>query len=509
MLTAIRNYRKAARGSVSVIVATTLPVLIMAAGGTVDYTSFLDRKAKLQSALDNALLASVSSVKDSTALSRPEYERRVRANFAKWLGANLKLDSIRVGPDGKVTGAGKAGLDIRGLRVKIDDRNDTVSASVDAAYKTSFLKFAAIDEITFSTSAQVERSYAQGATEIVLALDVTGSMSGSKIAELKRAAGNFLDALMEEVNKSKGKVKFKVGIVPFSQYVNVGMSNRNASWIDVPADHTVKRRTCRWKWYSTCSSYGYRNRCWWTGGGDNGPRRRICRRVRYCKKYVRKYGYRCYTYRRVYQWKGCVGSRNYPLNVRDSSYASSKVPGVMNYAANGSWNYCPSAALTPLRQIDGTAVTFLKGRINALNANGYTYIPAGLSWAARLLSPQAPFSEGASYADVKKENVRKVIVLMTDGVNTRSASYPDHSGSSRSKADSITRELCTAIKRKHPLTGKPIADIITVTFDVRDSNVKKLLADCASLGSFDARRGGLEDVFRAIGKKLTRLHLSK
>ena len=45
---------------------------------------------------------------------------------------------------------------------------------------------------------------------------------------------------------------------------------------------------------------------------------------------------------------------------------------------------------------------------------GGTNQAEGLAWGWRVLSPTAPFTEGAPYGD----NVRKVIVLMSDGENT-------------------------------------------------------------------------------------------
>ncbi len=52
--------------------------------------------------------------------------------------------------------------------------------------------------------------------------------------------------------------------------------------------------------------------------------------------------------------------------------------------------------------------------IDALVAKGSTAIPAGLLWDWRVISPTAPFTEGASYTDDKWV---KAIVLLTDGQN--------------------------------------------------------------------------------------------
>ena len=198
---------------------------------------------------------------------------------------------------------------------------------------------------------------------------------------------------------------------------------------------------------------------------------------------------------KVLQWKGCVGSRTYPLNIKDEQYGT-RVPGVMNRPRNtaypassmkgwrwGEKNYCPTALipLTPLK----TGRDKLVNKIDSLQTKGHTFIPAGLLWGWRVLSPQAPFTEGVSWTEVKQKNVQKIIVLMTDGQNTHAPdrrpnrSYADHQEANSAYADQLLTNLCNNIKATNPATGKPYADIITITFDVSDPNVKKLMQQCS------------------------------
>ena len=78
--------------------------------------------------------------------------------------------------------------------------------------------------------------------------------------------------------------------------------------------------------------------------------------------------------------------------------------------------YGPNAAcpepLTRLTNSKGQVIS----AIEAMNFwyNGGTVISEGLTWAWRTLSPEKPFADGAPYSD---KTTRKVIVLMTDGVN--------------------------------------------------------------------------------------------
>ena len=66
-----------------------------------------------------------------------------------------------------------------------------------------------------------------GRTEVALVLDTTKSMEGARLAELKRAARKFLDTIDASLPDNDANA-FKVAIVPFSEYVNVGLGRRAA-----------------------------------------------------------------------------------------------------------------------------------------------------------------------------------------------------------------------------------------------------------------------------------------
>jgi hypothetical protein len=157
----------------------------------------------------------------------------------------------------------------------------------------------------------------------------------------------------------------------------------------------------------------------------------------------------------------------------------------------------------------------IKQVIDSLSANGTTYIPAGLIWGWRVLSHEEPFSQGADDDEVNRWNVRKVIVLMTDGENTVSPylknddSYRNHTDYDTGYANDITLEVCDNIKETNPVTGQPNAEIVTITFNVNSSTVKNLLKKCATLGSYDVKSGQLVSIFEQVAKQLTELHLSR
>ncbi|NWG72631.1 MAG: VWA domain-containing protein [Parvularculaceae bacterium] len=191
-------------------------------------------------------------------------------------------------------------------------------------------------------------------------------------------------------------------------------------------------------------------------------------------------------------WVGCVGSRNYPLNTEDGDYATA-VPAIAG-------NLCPSA-IQPLTTDKEEILDAIDGMIG----NGWTYIAEGVAWGRRILSPQAPFTEGLAMSEVKKRNGVKALVVLTDGENTRAPDYPTHDSTDTTSADALTARLCEEAK-KDGLT------VYAIAFDVTDPGVRKLLEDCGtSTGHYfePSNAAELAAVFAKIATGLRNLSLSK
>ena len=278
-----------------------------------------------------------------------------------------------------------------------------------------------------------------------------------------------------------------MAVVPFAQYVNVGVTNRNKPWMSVPNDSTSTQS-------NVCTTYqpitGTSN-CQTktaTGYNDGVP-------------YTYTYQDCTYTYgppvttcgpqTSTSTWNGCAGSRDYPKD-NDAKVASGQpVPGVMDV-----WCGTELLRLTKDRsKIDDT--------IASLSASGETFIPAGLIWGWRAISPDAPFEDATQYTGSKA--ARKALVLMTDGANTRSPNYPDHEGYDANKANQLMAETCAAIKTQK-------ISLYTVAFNVTDQAAKDRLSACASSPAqfFDAPNAAqLQTSFQKIGQTLAALYLKR
>jgi Flp pilus assembly protein TadG len=416
--TSLRSFRREDAGTISILFTLCIFILVGVVGASLDYARGFLARTRLQASLDAALLAGaqakiagVSNVDDAI----------MQAFTANW-GENGRTPEFTYSFEGE-TISGRAEVPV-------------------AAMLTTAIGF---KEIVAGVQSSV--SWGLGNAEVVLALDTTGSMTGSKLDGAKVAAKELVDSLFAA---STSASRVRVGLVPFSNYVNVGIANRNATWMSVPADRTETTESCGW--YSTV--IGQSNCRMVTGTCSNDGVSYPCT-YQTCDYQYGASEYQCFNQTTNYIWQGCVGSRTYPADTLADVASSNPVPGIQN-----AWG-CPSPLqrLTDDRQL-------VKDQIDAMVANGETFMQPGLLWGWRLLSDGAPFADGSGTG-------KRVLVLMTDGANTRSPTYPDHTGSDPTVSNTLTAETCTKIKAAG-------IEIYTVAFDVTDVTINALLGQCAS-----------------------------
>lgn len=190
----VRKFVRDRRGAVAIIYALTLIPILGFIGGAVDYGRAYIVKARLQEALDSAVLAAGAT----TTLTNDE-----RIAYAKKLfDANYPAKEMGIAAEPVIT-ISEEGV-IKG----------TVTANLDSA----ILGVIGIDNIDVGAASEAS-IVSVLAGEIVLVLDYSGSMNegrGKKKYKVMRdAAIDLIDTLSEDGKNDK--VKF--GLVPFSAAV--------------------------------------------------------------------------------------------------------------------------------------------------------------------------------------------------------------------------------------------------------------------------------------------------
>jgi len=454
-----KKFNSDERGSVAMIFALSIIVLCGMIAFAVDVSRTMAVRQKLQAAVDAAVLAANPLGTQSPG----QVQDNVTAVFNSNMPGEYGDMNVIVDPPLAIA---------NGYQV-------TAHADVPM----TFGQILGVNVISVNALAQAVR--AQHNLEVSLVLDNTFSMNGQRIADLQTAANQLID---EIVGGMSGTAAVKFALVPFSNYVNVGLPNRNAPWMSVPADYTQtvsgSYQTTDWAGCPTttttytCYNDGVPQTCSSTQCTTPGPVHTVN-----------------YSYPVTHTWNGCAGSRAPAPDLNVSATFGAPIPGILDVG-------CPS----PLTRLTTDSAS-IKTQINAMIAQGETYIPSGLMWGWRALDPGPPFADAAPYS-VGSNATKKIMILMTDGFNTRSQGgniATDHEGWNAPAADAAMGQLCTKVKA----TG---IELYTIDYQVNNPAAQALLQACATDTGhyFNAQdSAALQAAFTSIAGTIIRLALSK
>lgn len=184
---------------------------------------------------------------------------------------------------------------------------------------------------------------------------------------------------------------------------------------------------------------------------------------------------------------------------------------------------CPTEIL-PLTNTRATIET----HVDSLFPNGTTNSAHGAAWGWRILSPDAPFTEGIGPGDTDYEKWQKAVVIMTDGENvvgsqsthwdsslgsygfaveSRMGANMDDRGDMRDEIDNKLLRVCHRMKSQGYL-------VYTIMFGLDSTNAESVFKACATKPTkpyfHDAADGDdLDDAFGEIAADLVDLHISK
>ncbi|MCC3305675.1 TadE/TadG family type IV pilus assembly protein [Sneathiella sp. HT1-7] len=534
----ITRFSKNNQGVSAVIIAFLAIPLFGAIGLSIDLGRAYVLKSKLSTALDAAGLAVGRNIFAPT-------DAEIYADAQKYFDANF--------PSGFM---GTSTITMDSSTVTWDSTRENISLNVRADLGTTFMNVLGQPSLAVGAVTEIKRD--NRGMELVLVLDNTGSMdsylSGStRMTELKSAAKNLVDILY---GNDETKDKLWVGIVPYTMAVNVGP--QNIDWLKNSYKTNLTSNSASIFTQDSSNTTLGRDV---TGDGVNDT---------------------------VYGWEGCVEMRDHLLGgtvdtsddppdddfvpyfwndyFRDSDndfhgdnsggdsetnndwkkYKSSKGNYYSVGSSTGPNKYCPTSKVLPLTAEKST----IKSHIDSMDANGGTAVNLGMVWGWRALSPHwrgewygsstlnLPTGYSALPLNYGEEFMDKVVVLMTDGLNTlgtNSNSYDiyhayarqelfdttpstskyDYRGFLRQSAlnsssyssypdivDDKVLATCSAMKS---------AGVIVYTVLLVDGN-STMMRDCATSPkhAFVATSADeLADNFNTIGEELSNLRISK
>ncbi|MBB5660989.1 TadE/TadG family type IV pilus assembly protein [Brevundimonas halotolerans] len=608
------------RGNVALIFGLSLPVMVLMTVGGVDIHRASTVRVNLQDALDaSALAAARSPYTDPADIQRVGMDA-LRANLTNYPNIILRED--------------KTTFVLTEDQVVVADGSVDVKALVANIFLPPYGQFMD-DYLPVGAHSEVNRSSKN--LEVSLVLDITGSMSGTRIADLKAAAKDLVTMIVQD---QQTPYYSKVAIVPYSMGVNLGSWVNSARGAPVGHLNITDAAWAEGSWKSisditraspgviTANNHGFstgdyvwiedvegmhqindrvyrvvrinNNRFsleYWAGwgwatlntrGGDGYSKYDDDGRVRKCVEsdcsviittasnhglsdgdtvYITNVGgmtqinntgyevrrisadrysigvngasWGSYTYNgrswcgqygcqwrvfrnrhnqlRWFEASSCVAERTGPQAYTDA-LTNSAARAQFNYSGTSS-NRCPTDSIIPL----SSDREGLKTAIDDFRVAGSTAGQIGTAWGWYTVSPNFnslwPASAAAPYGD---DDTLKAVIIMTDGefntpycsgvigadAGSGSGSTYDHIGCSSTNGDPFeqTLSLCAGMKAQGVI-------VYTVGFQVASGGgAERVIQNCASSSShvyLPASGADLSEAFKAIGRDITRLRISK
>ena len=414
----IDRFARNEAGNFAVMFSLAMIPLVAVAGLAVDYSRTSDMRSKIQSAADGAAMSAAleyrkTGNKDNLSnIAQQYFEANLAGGFATTPQVQLSYP-------------------------------DASSIKVNVAYDmpTTISEVLGVKSLPVEVVSQVEAGGETQKMEIALALDVTGSMNrDNKLTVLKQSAKQFIG----DVTPATGPSNVKISVIPFNTTVRIDPTWRTETWLDLNG----MLETLPEKKKST-------------GGGLLGGLFGIVTGffdliTGLLDGTSESSGKGSATQ----EWIGCVWDRG-------SSWDSTTTNPIVGdtgskYQASPPDHYSTSicGGLVKVRPLtDDTSL--LNQDIDALVADGDTNTNIGMYWAMNSLDGNQPYQQAT-------EGSKKIIVLLTDGVNTNGRIVAN--GGSVSQMDTAMLDTCSEAKGK---------GIEVYTIRVIDGN-QAMLKSCAS-----------------------------
>ena len=201
----LKRFLHQAGGAVAPLFAIAAIPMLGAAGAAVDFSIAYQQRTIVQDALDAAALSGGRKIGAAT-------NEQIKAEVEIFYYDNIGEKIVNPPPLVMTVAGG------------------TITLNTTLHVPTYFLRIMGLDEIVFHMMTAAKAG--MGTIEVVMALDNSGSMSGSKISTLRDAATDLTNKLFALETTSTQPEPVKIGLVPFAAAVNVGPQYANAAWMD-------------------------------------------------------------------------------------------------------------------------------------------------------------------------------------------------------------------------------------------------------------------------------------
>lgn len=510
------HFQSDERGNVAILFALMMLPILGTIGAAVDFGRADRLHTQLQIVADAATAAGLGEYRKTGDVNKGQQR------LLSFIDQGLQKDGMVRAREENANGANVIGARVVYVDGSvIDPTTSSVRPVLRTTIDTPFLKFIGTDELDVKvyTKGAVASSHIAGTKdlEVSVMLDVSGSMnqttsSGStKISDMKAAAKDFLDIIMPNDAAADNR---RVGLVPFSDRVNVGAYAPAATGFDATAQIQTSTtypkiftsdtndydwlilRDCR-KEVQKVSAYANYTNTQAENHCKNNFSTRVNNRTTEYKtpNIINGTGVPVYSTRYL---RTCVTERQGDDRYTDAVAASGKYVGVYSPGSSLSTQYSSSAtnncSIPEIKTLT-TDKQSLKDHIDTFTPLNGTAGHTGTAWSYYMLSPEWNRFWSAGNMDVAEyndTNTIKAAVLMTDG--EYNSTWTSTTAINQAKA------ICDQMKAKG-------ITIYTIGFDMSTNETdpaRQTLVYCASPNKYYFPYDGnaLKEAFNEIGNSL-------
>lgn len=506
------------RGNTMAVIAGAIIPLTAVIGGGLDIARAHLAQSRLSQACDAAALAGRRAMSnEDIETAKPEANKFFNFNFPQGYMGTAAFAPTITRPD-----------------------VGTVKVTASTTVPTTLMKIFNKGSIPISVDCDATQNFDN--IDIVLVLDVTGSMDNSingekKIVSLRKAVMALYDELASAQSQLAAQgLRLRYAIVPYSTNVNVGklVQSVNSSYLATQATYQSRTRTCNAQGNNCVNTFGPKvvdvtnyltganiNANTIVGGSDKWT-----------------------------TWNGCIEERQTVSTITSSSSAAysdipsgaldlniDKVPDGNNntkwvpsfpkivYLTNNTnaGHYCPVEA----KRLNVMTRSEMQTYVDNLQPTGNTYHDIGMIWGARFVSRGGIFAADnpTEWGSPVKRPVNRYVIFMTDGILE-----PDSDGYYSYGVEELDRRIVggtyntnvqggngSDLEKRHSkrfvmacnAAKEQKTSIWTIAFGL---SAPQPLKDCASNDdqwSTSANKDELIAKFKEIGKNIGALRLSK
>jgi len=450
------------KGNVAIIAALTIIPIIGIAGFAIDFQVTTTQKARVQQAVDSAVLAATKSMQDGKDKAYTLKE------------ANDYFTGI-------LNQSNNSGLTCTKIELTYLEATEELEGYASCEQRTTLSNVMGIKTLDFTVSSAA--TYGIGKLEIAFVFDVSGSMgSSSRMTNLKVAAKEAVDTLLPVGGYPGDPEDVRLAMVSYDTMVNAGpffkaVTNADPVRTEVYKGPIYEATTCKKQNKSgTCTEWNY--------------------------EVKEQNATRSYNISST-----CVWEREGADRYTDRGPASGRwlrgVSATFNpytdtwSTDNGTSLWCNYDVPVPLTYDRAPLLNF----INKMTPRGNTAGHIGTAWGWYLVSPEwnNVWPAGSKALPYDEPDATKVVIMMSDGEYNQV-----RPGSGNPNSATQARAICDEMKKKEIV-------IYTVAFSAPKAG-QEVLAYCATNPAFAYKPSNgqeLTEAYKEIARSISDLRISR